>query len=177
MRACDNTGVEPMSQVETDPLGRTRIISTSQVETDPLGRTIGGGANQADALEGLNGNIVDLGPAERLGSSPWPGDSVSAVYPSPPNDIPSVSTRARAHYGTDTMKDGPVATIKEAKRSLPSRVQVASNSTEETPQPVQVSPISRYSGDISIIGGRLNEKLSACKGQVDSYLVYWWYTL
>ena len=120
VRAREYTGVEPMSQVETDPLGRTRIMSTSQVETVPLGRTIGGGANQADGLEGLNGNVLDLGPADRLGRSPWPGDSVSAVYPSPPNDIPSVTTSARANNGTDIIKDGPVATLKEAKGSLPS---------------------------------------------------------
>ena len=145
-------------------------MSTSQVETDPLGRTIGSGANQADGLEGLSGNILDLGPADRLGRTSWPGDSVSAVYPSPPNDIPSVSPRARANNETDTMNNGPVATIKEkeAKGSLPSRVQVAPISTEETPTPVHVSPISRYSGDSSIIGGRLGEKLSACKSPIDS---------
>ena len=139
MRARVNTGVSPTSQVETDPQSRTRIMSTSQVETDPQLRTIGSGANQADGLESLNGDILDQGPADRLGRSPWPGDSVSAVYPSPPNDIPSVSSSARANNGTDTIKDGPVATIKEAKGRYPSRVQVASTSTEETPTPVQVS--------------------------------------
>ena len=36
--------------------------------------------------------MLDLGPADRLGRSPWPGDSVSAVYPSPPNYVPLAST-------------------------------------------------------------------------------------
>ena len=223
-RAMENTGVEPMSQEETDPLGRTRIRSMSQVETDLLGETIGDGFNPANGLGGLTGNTLDLGPADRIASPlpgdyisnmslsppndvpsvssraranqadglvglnhntldqgpadridpPLPGDYISNVSLSPPNAIPSVSTRARAHNKTNTINDGPVATIKEreAKGSLPSRVRFAPISTEKTPPVVRVSPISRYCGDISIIGGRLSEKLSVCKGRFT--LV--WYT-
>ena len=96
---------------------------------------------------------------------------------SPPTDIPSVSIRARANNETDTMDEGPVATIKEAMGSCNyKRIPVVLNSTEETLKPVQVSPISRYSGDISIIGGRLSKNISISKGQIDSWVVYWLYT-
>ena len=90
-------------------------------------------------------------PVDRLGRTPWPVDSVSAVSPSSSKDIPSVSTRALANNETDTTKDGPIAAIQEAKGRYPARVQVTPISTEETPTisvPVQVSPISRYSGDM-----------------------------
>ena len=183
VRAGDNTGIKPMSQKETDPRGRTRIRSMSQEETDPLERTIGCGANQADGLGDLNGDTVDLGPVDRIVDTPLAGDSISATSLSPPTVVPLVSTRARANTKTDTSEDGPVATIKEANVSCNNkRVHVTPIGSEATLKPVQMSPISRYSGDISTIGGRLNANLSVYKslvdsqGQVDSRIVYWFYT-
>ena len=147
----EDTGAEPKSQVETVLRRRTSIKSKSQVETepqieidqersDPRG-SIGFGANNADGLGDLNGGVVDLGPADRLGSSPWPGDTVSAVYPSPPTDTPLVSKSARAPPQTDTHNlHGQVATIKVAEGQChPSREHAEWPSTEKTPNAVQVS--------------------------------------
>ena len=61
--------------------------------------TITLGTNQADGLVGLNGNILDLGPADRI-DPPLPGDYISTMSLSPPNDIPSVSSRARSNNKT-----------------------------------------------------------------------------
>ena len=44
------------------------------IMSEPLGRT-----DYAASLLGPTGDVLDLGPADRLGRSPWPGDSVSAV--------------------------------------------------------------------------------------------------
>ena len=70
------------------------------VHPEPHGRTdhwgsIGFGANHAASLLDPHDDVLDLGPADRLSRSPWPGDSVSAVYPSPPNYIPLASTSER----------------------------------------------------------------------------------
>ena len=155
-RTSEDTGTEPMSQAETVLRQRTSIRSKSHAETeshaeiDPLVRTdprgsIGSGANYADGLGDPNGDVLDLGPADRLGRTPWPGDSVSAVYPSPTNDIPLVSKSARAPTQTDTHHhvDGQVATIK-------ANAQAVQSSTDKNT--AQVSNISRYLGYKSLSG-------------------------
>ena len=68
--------------------------------------------------------MLDLVPADRLGRTPWPGVSVSAVYPYPPNNISLVSTSARANEKTDTSVDGQVATIKGRREGAPLLIRV-----------------------------------------------------
>ena len=149
MHTDEDAGAEPMSLGETVPLRRTSISTVSFGATDPLGRTdpwgsIGSGTNRADGLLDPNDDGLDLGSADRLGRTPWPGDSVSAVYPHPTNHISLSSKSARATKQTDTHVNGQVATIKVAEgRCHPSVTCEMSTSHVMTPTAVQLSSKSR----------------------------------
>ena len=80
------TGVEPISLVEIDPLGKTVPWVSISI-----------GANDADGLLDPNDDVLDQVPADRLDRIPWPGVSVSAVYPYPTKNISMASKSARSH--------------------------------------------------------------------------------
>ena len=56
-----------------------KVFVHPSIMSEPLGRTDPWGSQYAASLLDPNGDVLDLGPADRLGRSPWPGDSVRPI--------------------------------------------------------------------------------------------------
>ena len=68
-----------------------KVFVHPSIMSEPLGRTDPWGSTYAASLLDPNGDVLDLGPADRI-DSPWPGDYISIMSLSPPNYVPLAST-------------------------------------------------------------------------------------